>query len=192
MNPFPKFTKLYDALWPEGAGTSEKLFAVLDGARDSKVFGAVDASYQDKYCLYSGDKRWPGDDLSWDLVGISPYLVEMEKGTDLTHFVLRNGWCENWGVFCRSDASIGTLRNHLRGLLVVRSESKRKMMFRFYDPRVLRMYLPTCTASELRTVFGPVNAFVVPGADPSTAVEYRFDGTQLVQEEILRRDAVPA
>ena len=60
----------------------------MDGARDSKVFGAVDASYQDKYCLYSGDKRWPGDDLSWDLVGISPYLVEMEKGTDLTHFVL--------------------------------------------------------------------------------------------------------
>jgi hypothetical protein len=192
MNTFPKFTKLYDALWPETAPASEKLFAVLDGARDSRVFGAVDASYQDKYCLYSGQKRWPGDDLSWDLVGISPYLVEMEKGTDLTHFVLRHGWCEHWGIFCRSDDGIGTLRNHFRGLLIVSNESRRRMLFRFYDPRVLRQYLPTCTAAELRTIFGPVNAFVVAGEDPSTAVQYRFDGNELIQEELISREPARA
>jgi hypothetical protein len=190
MNPFPKFTKLYDVLWPESSAPSEKLYTVLDGARDSRAFGAVDASYQNKYCLYSGQKRWPGDDLSWDLVGISPYLVEMEQGTDLAHFVLRHGWCENWGIFCRSEVSIGTLRNHFRGLLIVKNEANRKLLFRFYDPRVLRAYLPTCTAPELRTVFGPVSAFVVPGEDPSTAIEYRYDGVKLVQEELLRREVI--
>src|SRR5512133_1439245 len=109
MNPFPKFTKLYDVLWPESAAPSEKLYTVLDGARDPRIFGAVDASYQDKYCLYSGERRWPGDDLGWDLVGISPYLVEMEKNIDLTEVFLRQGWSDNWGVFCRSDAGISRL-----------------------------------------------------------------------------------
>jgi hypothetical protein len=184
----PQLTKLYAALWPEG-DTGEKLYALLDGARDPRIFGAVDASYQDKYCLYSGERRWPGEDLGWDLVGISPYLVEMDKSIDLTDVFLRQGWNESWGVFCRSDAGISRLRNHFRGLLVVRSETNKKLLFRFYDPRVLRAYLPTCTASELRTVFGPVDAFVMPGAEPGTALECRFDGMQLIQKELIRQDA---
>jgi hypothetical protein len=30
------------------------------------------------------------------------------------------------------------------------------LLFRYYDPRVLRVYLPSCRPSELETVFGPV------------------------------------
>jgi len=46
------------------------------------------------------------------------------------------------------------------------------MIFRWYDPRVLRVYLPTCTASELRTVFGPVERYLVDRADGDGLIEF--------------------
>lgn len=35
------------------------------------------------------------------------------------------------------------------------------MLFRFYDPRVLRLYLPSCTTEELDRVFGSVERFIL-------------------------------
>lgn len=187
----PKISRLYEALWPEEMTSSERLFAVLDGARDQRIFGAVDGSREDKCCLFSIHEQWPGHDLRWDLIGVAPYLVELEKGDDLTHMVLRHGWGGHWGIFCRTDARIGRVRRHFRDLLKVRTEAGRELMFRFYDPRVLRAYLPTCRPSELLAMFGPVGAFIVPGADPLTAVEYRLEGTRLVETIIGQLQAPP-
>jgi len=48
------------------------------------------------------------------------------------------------------------------------------MVFRYYDPRVLRVYLPTCVRSELRTVFGPIERFWTEGENPDKMLEFRF------------------
>ena len=47
-------------------------------------------------------------------------------------------------------------------------------MFRWYDPRVLRVYLPTCTVGELREVFGPARAFLVEDVDPGVLLRYEL------------------
>jgi len=47
--------------------------------------------------------------------------------------------------------------------LVVKDERGNRLVFRYYDPRVLRVYLPTCSPSELRTVFGPIECFWAEG-----------------------------
>ena len=52
---------------------------------------------------------------------------------------------------------------HFRQFLRVRDEAGREFFFRFYDPRVLRVYLPTCNSEELRTFFGPVELFSMEG-----------------------------
>ena len=46
------------------------------------------------------------------------------------------------------------------------------LLFRYYDPRVLRVYLPTCNAEELKTLFGPVQAYIME--DESGAAMLRF------------------
>lgn len=63
------------------------------------------------------------------------------------------------------DVTLQLLRRHLRTLLRVRDEAGRTLMFRFYDPRVLRAYLPTCTSSEWQSVFGPVHQLICSAAD---------------------------
>ncbi|MFN7993050.1 MAG: DUF4123 domain-containing protein [Bryobacteraceae bacterium] len=179
-------------LWPEGQPGFTKVFAIVDGAQDKRIYGAVDASRQDRCCLFSVDRRWGGQDLPWQLLMNGPYLVELEPGEEFTTFLLRNGWAQNWGIFFRSDTGLQRVRRHFRELLTVRDEKGKKLMFRYYDPRVLRMYLPTCLAGELRTFFGPVGAFVVPGEDPNAAISYQFDGMKLVKETLALREAAVA
>jgi Domain of unknown function (DUF4123) len=93
--------------------------------------------------------------------------------------VLENGWGNAWGVFFSSSAQLETLRKHFRMFLRVTDEAGRRLLFRFYDPRVLSIYLPTCNNEELTTIFGPIDRFVVEKGEGAEAVEYRFSGVRL-------------
>jgi Domain of unknown function (DUF4123) len=171
-------------LWPEGLPGYTKVFAIVDGAQDRRLYGAVDGSRQDRCCLYSVGRRWGGQDLPWQLLMAGPYLLELDPDEECTRFLLRHGWHRHWAIFFRSDTGIQNLRLHFRDLLTVRDEKGKQLMFRYYDPRVLRAYLPTCLSRELRTVFGQVGVFIVPGDDPMTAILFGFDGTKLSTEVV--------
>ncbi len=174
-----RIQRLYEMLWPSTAPGALRVFAVLDGARDTKVFGAVDSSRQDKTCLYSVNAKWYLTDLKWDVIGISPYLLELDYEDSFTKTLLRDAWDNNWGVFIRTSGSIDKIRRHLRLYLNIFTESGKMLMFRYYDPRVLRVYLPTCTNEDLHNFFGPISAFILPARDPATAICYSVPGKEL-------------
>ena len=171
--------RIQRTLWPEDLPGYTKVFTIADGAQDKRLYGAVDASRQDRCCLYSVERRWGGQDLPWQLLMTAPYLVELDPEEEFTRYVLRNGWDHHWGIFFRADSGIQKVRRHFRDLLTVRDDKGRKLMFRYYDPRVLRAYLPTCLPSELRQIFGPVDVFIVPGDDPETAMVFRLEEGRL-------------
>ena len=75
------------------------------------------------------------------------------------------------------------MRQHFRSLVNVHDADGRPMFFRFYDPRVLRVYLPTCNPAESRQVFGPVRTFCLEAEDPGTLVAYSARGGKLRTEE---------
>jgi hypothetical protein len=82
----------------------------------------------------------------------------------------------------RSAASMDELAEHFAGMIRARLPEGREVLFRFYDPRVLRAYLPTCTTAELDAVFGPVDAFLIEQGDGSWIV-YRREHGQLETRE---------
>lgn len=169
--------QLYAKLWPEGLSTRVNVWAVLDGARDKRIFSAVDRSYQDKTCLYSGA-------LPWQLQMAAPYLVQLDKEDRMSRYILENGWGDSWGVYLRSETSMKNLRHHLRGFLRVRDDRGRRLIFRYYDPRVLRVYLPTCNRDELHQVFGPIDEFMIESDDGNSILVCRFNGQRLEQERV--------
>jgi hypothetical protein len=173
----PNRDRIIEALWPEGMSSRVDVWMILDGARDEKIFSAVDRTYQDKCCLYAGD-------LPWQLQMAAPYLVQLDKEDRFTRYFLDHGWGNSWGVFFRSETSLKNLRHHLRGFLRVRDEAGRALVFRYYDPRVLRVYLPTCKRDELRTVFGPIDSFLVEDENPDTLLEFTFDGKALATRPV--------
>jgi hypothetical protein len=170
-------------LWPREGGRD--VWAILDGARHDRVYSYMIDSYLDSSCLYSGQ-------LPPELEVAAPYLVNLEQDDALTGRLIDDGWGESWGVFLKTATSMPRLRRHLREFLVVRDPGGRRLVFRFYDPRVLRVYLPTCTTEELRMVFGPIEAFWMEGPEPSMLLEFLFDGRKLTQNSIALAPAEEA
>ena len=158
------------ALWPAGAAQAS-VWAVLDLARDRRIHGALLESRLEFLCLYAG--RIPRE-----LELAAPHIVELLPGHRLLDRLFGDGWGASWGIFARiEDPSM--LRRHLRRLLKVRDEDGRSLLFRFYDPRVLRTYLPTCRADELAQMFGPVAGYVAEGERGTNLIDFRFDGARL-------------
>jgi hypothetical protein len=162
---------IIERLWP-GDTTEMGVYVILDTARDERVYDAVMSSRTDWACLYSGN-------IHRELAKVAPYLVKLRKEHFFINSLLRDGWGESWGIFLRSAAGLDELRKHFHGLLTVQDEAGNKIIFRYYDPRVFRVYLPTCNSSELKTVFGPADAFLMEARDSSVLLEFRRQGTTL-------------
>jgi hypothetical protein len=96
-----------------------------------------------------------------------------------TRAILAHGWGRAWGIWLICAAPLEEVRRHLRRFLRVRDESGRHLLFRYYDPVVLAMFLPTCTPAELRELYGPIDAFLVEADHGSAVRELRFDGAAL-------------
>jgi hypothetical protein len=143
-----------------------EVFAVLDGA---SVPGLLEHLYRyepDYECLYRGD-------LKPDLAEVAPYLIRIEPGSELSDWIIGQGWGKHWGIFGASHADIRTLRRHFRTFLMVHDSEGKPLYFRYYDPRVLRVYLPTCSAQELGVIFGPVNSYLVEDEDSNSCLRLR-------------------
>lgn len=164
---------------------SEQLFAipettvytVLDGASVPSLPQMLGRMNIESVCLLPGE-------LEPDLAQVAPYLAVFQRDTPFAEWVLQEGWGQHWGIFAISRANLRTLRDHLRTFLTVYDPQLEPLDFRYYDPRVLRVYLPTCNALELRTVFGPVLRYLAEGEEPATLWKFWLDGEQFSNESV--------
>jgi len=92
-----------------------------------------------------------------------PDLVHLEKDSPFVQQSLEEGWGASWGIYALTSATMDILWKHCRSLLQAQDEQGRNLFFRFYDPRVMRVYLPTCNGMESKQVFGPVGTWMVEG-----------------------------
>jgi hypothetical protein len=157
---------------------------IVGGARTIEIFRLLLACHLEYACLYSGP-------LTPDLELAAPYLVQRDHGYRDTHRLIRQAWGNSWGVFLRSGTSLKKLRRHLREFLLVRDTKGTRMVFRYYDPRVLRVYLPTCVSAERRTVFGPIECFWTESDGPEKMQEFCFCERELERRMISLDVRVP-
>lgn len=151
------------------------VYALVDGAQDERVAPLLMADGNDWRCLY-------GTELPRALATVAPYLVALSSSHPFSGYFARYGRGHNWGVMLRSTAPMDDLAEHFAAMIRARLPEGREVLFRFYDPRVLRAYLPTCTQEELDVVFGPVDAFLIERGDGSWRV-YRREQGKLVTRE---------
>jgi hypothetical protein len=170
-----QLARIEEILWHDCP--SRDIWMIVDGARTVEVFRMLLECHLEYSCLYSGS-------LTPELEMAAPYLVQLEPDYRDTHRLIRQAWGNSWGVFLRSGTSLKNLRRHLREFLVVRDSSGNRLVFRYYDPRVLRVYLPTCVTGELRTVFGPVESFWTESESPEEIREFRFRDRGLEEHTI--------
>lgn len=127
-------------------------YAVLDGAVSPAVLDLLNQSGAYYQSLYEGEQ-------SADVARYGPYLAQMDPGRPFLPFLVKAAWGMFWGIFLASDQSFEDTRKHLRRFLIVDNGSGNKVLFRFYDPRVLRVFLPSCEPAQRKEFFGPVRRF---------------------------------
>ena len=164
----------------ENLQDGEAVFAVLDGA---SVPDLLDHLYVEEdppqfQCLYRGE-------LEPDVAEVAPYLVRLQVGTAFAEWVLGSGWGQHWGIFLIAGSSLNSLRQHFSAFVIVHDPEGKPMRFRFYDPRVFRVYLPTCSQDELKTIFGPIRSYLVEGEDSKVALRFQNSSGELVTESLV-------
>ena len=163
--PDPPLDNLIDQLWRlTDQGTKPQIYTILDAARDERIYPGILNSDNEYICLYRGKQ-------ASDLADVAPYLVKLERGDAFTNWLLTQGWGRSWGIFLSSDAPFNQLRQHFRTFLMVYDDKGKPLYFRYYDPRVLRVYLPTCNEEELKVLFGPVSRYYAEGPNKEI-IEY--------------------
>ena len=161
----------------------QRLYAVADSARSREL-------------AWAGFERWDLD--RWSLFDrpaphmseVAPYLIPVPFQPQYPY--PDSGYLDLWasrlgnngGLLLTTTAHERTLWQHLRDLFEVVDEQGREFFFRWYDPRILRVYLPTCTAEESREFFGPIEQFIVESETPGSAIVCRVTDAKLSIREL--------
>ena len=168
--------RLKRSIWPKSPVRPVRIYAVLDCARSPSIYDLVARSYREKSCLFAGN-------LPPELERAAPFLLELQPGDSLTDEILLRGWQDAWGILVRTESTFLNLRRHLRTLLRVSTEDGRFHLFRLYDPRVILIYLQTCTRAELELIFGEAVAeILVFSSDLRSSQRLSFSSDQLLVE----------
>ena len=168
--------RLLQYLWqPASDGRTPQVYAIIDAARDDAIHPKLMAADVECLSLFRGEK-------AKELAAVAPYLVKLAQENDFTRWLLEKGWGNSWGIFAESTADLKQLKRHLQSILQVFDEEGDALFFRYYDPRVLRVYLPTCNQEELVIFFGPISTFFYEDEDASLSIN------QLDKNKKLRED----
>ena len=155
-------------------GHTEPLFCLVDAAVDPAIYSLLESAQQHPVqCLYDGASattlgRW------------APFLVSVSSDSAFLRTLIEKGWGKGWASYFVSSATFEQLRHHFRRFLMVQLEEGQQVYFRFYDPRVLREFLPTASAEELSTFFGPVTEWMLESADPKMLLRMRRSNDELL------------
>jgi len=143
----------------------QPLYALLDAAREPSVLKVIFESKEEYQSLYEGAR-------GAQLTHFAPYLVRIPPKSPLLDTLVHQAWAKSWGVYLTCGRPLKDVRTHFRNFLMVKLPDGKTVNFRYYDPRVLRHYLPTCNVEEIAQFFGPVKHFLVEAEDPGLALQF--------------------
>lgn len=129
------------------------VYALVDGASIAGLRMKLFEMSPRYFCLLRGE-------IPDDIAENAPYLVGLIPGESFTEWLLSAKPGKHAGIYAKSRQSLIEMRRHFRELIMVQDESGKPMIFRYYDPRVISQYVPTCNEEELSTFFGPVDYFI--------------------------------
>ncbi len=127
-----------------------------------------------------------------DLAGVAPYLFTAKENTPFTEWYLKEGWNQSWGTLLFANAAFEDVYKHFRKFLMVKTEDNKELYFRFYDPRVLRIFLPTCDKEQLKQIFGPVRHFITESENEGEAIQFWLENGELKVKTLVMEDVEEA
>lgn len=122
----------------------------------------------------------------------APYLLRVPPGSELLEILVAEGWGKSWGIYLTCARPFVEVRKHLRQFLMVEMPDGGQNYFRFYDPRVLRAFLPVCTRAEVENFFGPVECYFVEDEEGERGCRFTSGAERVRREDVALLSRAPA
>lgn len=152
---------------PEG-----HLYGIVDAAQDERIYPLLQQCAY-RVCLFVG-KTEP------EVSASAPWLISLDPSTDLFHVWRAEGWRANWGIWFHSSMPQADIETLFRRRTLAMLPDGDVVIFRFFDPRVFRNFLPTCTDDQLADWFSGIVAFLVPDLGGYGTIQYRLHQNALM------------
>ncbi len=144
-------------------------YCILDAARIGvQIRKALEIAGESE-SLYTGNNRK-------NLADVAPYLLVCAEGSKAERWIIGNGYGNNWGIFLDTDEDFQAVCKHLRKLLIVENQDGERLFFRYYDPRVIRDFLPTCSSAQVEDFFGNITKIFVENPDKGNFLVFTHKG----------------
>lgn len=127
-------------------------YVILDAAKMLLEMETAKELTKQHVCLYKGKK-------ATKFGGVAPWLFVYKENGPLAKWLYKNSKKQSWGVYLYTEKPYEELYEHLRKFLLVKTEDNKEKYFRYYDPRVLNVFLPTCEPTQFQDFFGPIKAY---------------------------------
>jgi len=155
-----------DFLWDQAEKKMCNLYAIVDSARNDEIFKYFLTDTISYRSLFQGK-------MDVKFFGVSGFLVECRKDSIIFNWLTTKAWGDSCSVFFISKSHFEEVFRHLQKFNRVYLEDDDVVYFRFYDPRVLRLYLPSCNNKEIRTFFGEIESFFMESENPEILTEFQ-------------------
>jgi hypothetical protein len=96
-----------------------------------------------------------------ELADIGPILVPLSPNCPLAHIFARE-WSATAGIWLESEVDEASVLEHLRSLIHVRVEGGATVLFRYYDPRITRLWLTGLEPQARDRLMGPIRLILLP------------------------------
>jgi hypothetical protein len=157
MQPMPDLNATQRKLLELMRELSDPIFAVLDGSAASS---------------FLEEARSAGNAVETVSEATGAVLVGFNPESRLAGVFAAEGWGKSWGIHATSRAPIVIVRNHLRRFQTLLTSDGAEFQFRFFNPVLLRGFLPTLSGEEAKTFFGPLSSIMVEGSTPEELILY--------------------
>lgn len=133
------------------------LYAIFDAARTPRIPELLRESVQQSRSLFDGVKGKTLDE-------VAPHVVKLDGPAPVLDYFVMEGWGLRWGIYFACKLQLVDVRRHFRRFLMVEDDDTgEKFYFKYYDPFVLRAFLPSCAPRQRSDFFGDVESFFYEG-----------------------------
>ena len=130
------------------------------------------------------------EEFDIELKNVGPFIFKYSADSLFGKWIMDECIEKDFGILLVCDTDIIEIANHFRQFIRITTPDYILSYFRFYDPRVLRIFLPTCDAGQLREFFGPVTYYFCADDDPAFFLVYSLRYGQLHTERVSVEDAL--
>lgn len=154
---------------------NKKSYIILDAARMEINLHSAQELNNECTSLYKST-------IYENLADVGPYLFSFDKNTEFKNWYTDIGWGHAWGILIVTAVEFEHCAYHCKSFLTVKTEDNQELYFRFYDPRVLKIFLPTCDKNQILEFFGPIESFICEGDTKEEAIRFWHQNGELKQE----------